>query len=347
MIGSTERTIHASFSGMFDHSSRHGRHQGDSSAFDPVSELLLGMRLHGIEYRRLQLAPPFGIEFGTSPGRALFHFVAAGSLYLRDQAGVTHVLREGDAVLLPNGGRHDLLSAPDMPSRDVKSFESTQLCESVCFVAVCANGTETSRTADCLVFSGCMEFDLGAMHALIALMPEMMQVSTLLDRQPEIAPMLAAMEREVCTPRAGSAGILSQLANVVSASIVRGWVESGCGDATGWVEALRDPRLSRAIGAVHRDPGRNWTVAALAAETGSSRSLFAERFQAITGQTPLRYVAELRMRLAMEWIGRGRMPIDAVAERLGYGSQAAFSRAFKRVTGQPPGAMRASSNMIV
>ena len=324
---------------MFDRSSR-----SDAPAFDLVSDLLAGMRLHGVEYRRLQLAPPFGIQFGTSPARALFHFVAAGSLFLRDQAGVVHLLKEGDAVLLPRGGRHDLLSAPDMPSRDVETFQSTQLCQSVCAIAVCTEDDTACRTADCLVFSGCMEFDLGAMNALVTLMPEIMQVSTLLDRQPEIKPMLEAMEREVRMPRAGSAGILSQLANVVSASIVRGWVECGCGDATGWVEALRDPRLSRAIGAIHRDPGRNWTVAALAAETGSSRSLFAERFLAVTGQTPLRYVAELRMRLAMEWIGRGRMPIDTVAERLGYRSHAAFSRAFKRVTGQPPGAMRSSGS---
>ena len=314
----------------------------EAPTFDPVSELLAGMRLHGVDYRRLQLAPPFGIQFGTVPARPLFHFVAAGSLYLRDKAGTVHALKEGYAVLLPRGGRHDLLSSPDMPSRDVETFQSTQLCESVCAIAVCTNDDAASRATDCLVFSGCMEFELGAMKALVTLMPEIMQVSTLLDRQPEIAPMLEAMEREVCKPRAGSAGILSQLANVVSASIVRGWVESGCGDATGWVGALRDPRLSRAIGAMHRDPGRNWTVAALAAETGSSRSLFAERFLAVTGQTPLRYVAELRMRLAMEWIGRGRMPIDAVAERLGYRSQAAFSRAFKRVTGQPPGAMRSA-----
>jgi AraC-like DNA-binding protein len=172
-------------------------------------------------------------------------------------------------------------------------------------------------------------------------MPEVMRVDTLLERQPEITPMLQAMEREVRTQRAGSAGILARLADVVSASIVRGWAECGCGDATGWVEALRDPRLSRVIGALHRDPGRNWTVAELAAEMGSSRSVFAERFLAVTGQTPLHYVTELRMRLAADWIGRDRMPIDAAAERLGYGSQAAFSRAFKRVTGQSPGAMRA------
>jgi AraC-like DNA-binding protein len=250
-----------------------------------------------------------------------------------------HVLGAGGAVLLPRGGAHDLVSAPALSSRDVTTFETAALCDTVYAISACPE--ETCRIKDALVFSGCMEFDLGGMNPLVALMPEVMLVDTLLDRQPEIEPMLRAMEREVRTERAGSAGILARLADVVSASIVRGWVECGCGDATGWVEALRDPRLGRAIGALHRDPGRNWTVSELAAEMGSSRSVFAERFQAVTGQTPLRYVTELRMRLAAEWIGRDRMPIDAAAQRLGYASQAAFSRAFKRVTGQSPGAVRA------
>jgi AraC-like DNA-binding protein len=306
---------------------------------DLVSELLLGMRLQGLRYRRMQLAPPFGVRFGAEAGRALFHFVAGGAVYLRGSNGAIQVLGAGAAVLLPRGGAHDLVSAPDVPSRDIATFETAALCDTVCAISACPE--ETCRTKDALVFSGCMEFDLGGMHPLVALMPEVMLVDTLLDRQPEIEPMLRAMEREVRTERAGSAGILARLADVVSASIVRGWVECGCGDATGWIEALRDPRLGRAIGALHRDPGRNWTVAELAAEMGSSRSVFAERFQAVTGQTPLRYVTELRMRLAAEWIGRDRMPIDAAAQRLGYGSQAAFSRAFKRVTGQSPGAVRA------
>src|SRR3546814_12460860 len=81
-------------------------------------------------------------------------------------------------------------------------------------------------------------------------------------------PMLEAMEREARSRRAGSAAILARLADVVSAYIVRGWVECGCGDASGWVEALRDPRLGRVIAALHRDPGRNWTLEDLAAEMG-------------------------------------------------------------------------------
>ncbi len=136
----------------------------------------------------------------------------------------------------------------------------------------------------------------------------------------------------------GFAGILAHLANVVAAFIVRAWAESGCGEASGWVSALRDPRLGGVISAVHRDPGRDWTVADLAAEMGSSRSIFAERFLAVTGLTPLRYLTELRMRLAAEWIGRDRMPIEIAAHRLGYGSHAAL----KRINGRSPGSVRSA-----
>lgn len=99
---------------------------------------------------------------------------------------------------------------------------------------------------DALIFNACMKFDLGGMQPLVASMPEVMLVGTLLERYPEIEPMLDAMERESCGERAGFAGILSRLADVVATFIIRGWVECGCGDATGWVQALRDPRLSRA-----------------------------------------------------------------------------------------------------
>lgn len=311
-------------------------------AADLVSELLLGMRLTGVQYRRMQVAPPFGIGFGTVEGRAQFHFIARGPVVLRLLAGGTFTLDTGDAVLLPRGGAHELLSAPELPARDIASFATAPLCGNVGALESCP--PESCRTKDAVIFSGCMEFDLGAMQPLVGLMPEVMQVGTLLDRYPEILPMLEAMEREARAERAGYAGILARLADVVSASIVRGWVECGCGDARGWIDALRDPRLGRVITALHRDPGRNWTVAELAAEMGASRSVFAERFLEVTGVTPVRYVTELRMRLAAQWIGRERLPIETAAHRLGYGSQAAFSRAFKRVMGYSPGASRSAAS---
>jgi hypothetical protein len=304
---------------------------------DLVSELLLGMRLSGVQYRRIHVARPFGLSFGKAPGRAQFHFVGRGPVLLRDASGATMRLEAGDAVLLPQGTPHALLSDPDAPCREIAGFESAKICDTVASVGA---GAEAAP-GDALIFSACMELDLGGMQPLVGTMPEFMHVGTLLARYPEIRPMLDAMERESCSERAGFAGILARLADVVAAFIVRGWVECGCGDATGWVQALREPKLGPAIVALHRDPGRNWSVAELAAQAGVSRSGFAERFLAATGMTPVRYLTELRMRLAAQWITRDREAIEAVAYRLGYGSLAAFSRAFKRVVGRPPGAMRA------
>lgn len=297
----------------------------------------MGMRLFGLDYHRIQMTPPFGLRFGMKQGRAQFHFVARGPVFLRGVGGDVHTMEAGDAVLLPRGGAHDLVSRPDLPSHDVAAYETKPLCQSVSAIKACVGPDEPS---DVLMFSGCMEFDLGSMHPLVGVMPEVMFVRTLLDRYPEILPMLEAMEREARDERAGFAGILARLADVVAAFIVRAWVECGCGDASGWIAALRDPRLGRVIVAIHRDPGRDWTLPELAAEMGSSRSVLAERFLAVTGMTPVRYLTEMRMRLAAQWIGRERMPIEIAAHRLGYGSQAAFSRAFKRVMGHPPGAAR-------
>lgn len=318
---------------MFDRNS-----EGRLDKGDPLSELLLGMRLRGARYGRLRLAPPFGVLFPAS-NEAYFHFIATGELYLQREERKAYRLKGGDAVLLPRGEEHALLSAPGVPPRPLDGFQADQLCSDICMVTDCPEGTCRSR--DALIFSGRMVFDLDTLHPLVNLMPPLLSARELLSRQPEILPLLQAMGRETNEERAGAAGIAARLADVVAASIVRGWVEAGCGDATGWVQALRDPRLGRVIAALHRDPGRNWTVADMAAEMGSSRSVFAERFTAATGLTPLRYLANLRMRLATQWLDQERLAIDTVAKRLGYGSQAAFARAYKRVTGRPPGAARA------
>ncbi|WP_430390694.1 cupin domain-containing protein [Dyella sp. 20L07] len=308
------------------------------STVDLASELLLGMRLVGVQYSRIEIAAPFGLRFGQAPGRAQFHFVARGPVFLRSPGNALHRLDTGDAALLPDGGVHALLSAPDVPCQDIRDMESTNLCTSVCAIAPVTE--RRTSTEDALIFSGCMEFDMGGMQLLVRAMPEVMLVSTLLDRNPELRPMLEAMARESQSKRAGYAGILARLADVVSAFIVRGWVECGCGNASGWVQALRDPRLSRVILALHREPGKDWTVAELAAVMGASRSVFAQRFLAVTGTTPTRYLTELRMQLAVQSIRQGRESIETVAFRLGYGSLAAFSRAFKRIVGTSPAAVR-------
>ncbi|MCU1796325.1 AraC family transcriptional regulator [Pectobacterium polaris] len=303
---------------------------------DLISELLRGMRLSGVTYRRIETHAPFGVSFHYEPGRAQFHFVSQGTALLRMESGATFVLKSGDALFIPNGNSHALLSDEKADVTPVSAFPSEAICNSVCAIG-CKPCPDTEST---VIFSGCMDFELGGMQPLIKAMPEVMMVSRLMSTWPEIHPILAAMERESMTRQVGFAGILARLADVVAALIVRGWVEAGCGKATGWVQVLRDPRLSRAIYVMHQQPGVNWSVAELAKEAGTSRSVFAERFLSATGTTPAKYLSELRMRLAVQYIRHEHQAIETVALRLGYGSLAAFSRAFKRIVGHAPGALR-------
>lgn len=310
---------------------------------DLINELLRGMRLRGVEYRRIQAGPSFGLGFAAKPGHAYFHFLAVGTAVLCAEDGTFYELSAGNAVFIAQGESHQLLSSLDVPAQDIGSFDTAPLGDAVCAVDA-SPGADVSPTT--IIFSGCMEFELGSMQGLGGLMPDLMLIDARGQRYPGLMPILASMEREVRSARVGFAGILARLADVVAAMIVRGWVECACGNASGLVAALRDPRLARALLALHREPARDWTVAELAAQCNTSRSVFAERFQATIGIPPLRYATELRMRLASQWLSLERLPIETVAQRLGYTSQAAFSRAFKRITGQPPGASRQMARSI-
>ncbi|WP_218964070.1 AraC family transcriptional regulator [Janthinobacterium sp. BJB446] len=299
-----------------------------------VSELLMGMRLRGVQYRRIQTGPAFGIGFEDKPGHAYFHFVAVGTAYLCTDDGELHELSAGSAVFMPHGRRHQLLSDAGVAFQDIDKFDVAPLGDAVSGVDTCPS---TASVPSAIIFYGCMEFDLGGMQGLGKLMPTVMVADTQAQGYPGLLPVLDSMKREICAGRIGFAGILARLAEVAASMIVRGWIECGCESASGLLAALRDPRLALAILALHRQPGREWTVAQLAAESHVSRSVFARRFQTTIGVPPLRYATELRMRLAKQLLTHERVSIDAVAQRLGYTSQAAFSRAFKRVIGRPPG----------
>lgn len=289
-------------------------------AIDLTSELLRGMRLSGVNYRRIETARPFGVGFSAVAGKAQFHFISRGPVLLRMASGEQFTLESGDALFIPNGDGHALLSDPQATVVNVAQLPS----ETVCSTVSCINaGDQPDCPERAVIFSGCMDFELGGMQPLVKAMPEVMRVSSLLNTWPEIQPLLAAMERESLTRQAGYAGILARLADVVAALIVRGWVACGCGNATGWVQVLRDPRLAKAIYAMHQRPGVNWKVEDLAREAGLSRSLFAERFLAATGTTPARYLTELRMRLAVQYITHEGQALEKVAFSLGYQSLAA------------------------
>ena len=133
---------------------------------------------------------------------------------------------------------------------------------------------------------------------------------------------------------------MTRLADILVIQTIRAWIEKDPAAQTGWLGALRDPQIGRALALLHRDPARAWTVASLASEAAMSRSAFAARFTELLREPAMQYVTRWRMHLALERLKESDAPLADLAERLGYQSEAAFSRAFKRVVGISPGAAR-------
>lgn len=176
--------------------------------------------------------------------------------------------------------------------------------------------------------------------SLCSLLPDVLVVADLRDAEPSAAALAATMGSPAGALRSGDPVICRLMATTVLLSIVRAWAERGCAPA-GWPHAAGDPYLDRVVEAIHEQPGREWTVALLAATGAMSRSVFAERFRAAFGRSPASYVTEVRMKTAKQLLRDGS-PVSLVSRELGYGSDEGFSRAFRRHTGVAPSAWRAS-----
>ncbi|HEY0291171.1 MAG TPA: AraC family transcriptional regulator [Hansschlegelia sp.] len=301
---------------------------------DPLTDMLQGLRLDGVEYGRCRLAAPWAFSFPDEPG-ARFHFVADKGCWLQAPDGAWAELTAGDAVLLPRGSAHALASDPDAISRPFPRWRCQPICDNIFDLQSSGEGE------GCVLFDGVMRFNLDSLHPLLRMMPDVMRTNELLRSEPTIPWLLDAMGREVAMDRVGANGIVTRLADVLAAQIIRSWVEHGCGDATGWIAAVRNPEIGRVLAAIHANPERDWQISDLARVMGASRSSFAGKFAEMVGETPARYVAQVRMHLARQWLLRDRARISEVAQRLGYDSEASFSRAFKRIIGAAPSRFRA------
>ncbi|HWA57272.1 MAG TPA: AraC family transcriptional regulator, partial [Gemmatimonadales bacterium] len=139
---------------------------------------------------------------------------------------------------------------------------------------------------------------------------------------------------------AGAEGLLTRLAEVMFIQVIRQYLEGLPEGGTGWLAGLRDPLVGEALARLHARPAHPWTLAELATEVAGSRSKLVERFTEMVGQPPMQYLAQWRMQLAATQLSRSDAKVAAVAAEVGYGSEAAFSRAFKKATGVSPGAWR-------
>ena len=299
---------------------------------DALTEMLRGLRLDGVEYGRCKPCAPWATAFPAGEA-ARFHFLASGSAFLQAPNGEWMPLKCGDAVLLPRGDAHVLASAPGVDAKPFASLPRKTLCDGIIDVE-CTNPQGSN-----LLFFAIMRFNVDKHHPLLQMMPDVMQARDLAANEPAIPPLLDAMMREVEMNRVGSGGMLARLADVLTATLIRTWVECGGAQSSGWIAAVKNPDIGRVLAAIHTDPSQDWNVEELAKLMGASRSGFAQRFADAVGETPARYVARTRMQQAHQWLQEGHR-VASVAEKLGYDSEASFSRAFKRIMGAPPSQFR-------
>jgi AraC-like DNA-binding protein len=243
-------------------------------------------------------------------------------------------LEAGDLVLLSHGTAHVIADHERTRAASIESIHSELIGDAVYHLSGGGGGKRA------LLVSCTIGFEGPTAHPLLDLLPDCLLVRKADQSDPSLPTLLDIMAREVSQTRIGTSTVMARLADVVVTLIIRAWIETRRSDLQGWLAGVRDPNIGLALAQIHRKPGHPWTVESLASVAGMSRSLFAERFTALMGQTPARYLLQWRIRLATMWIESHRMTVSEAAGRLGYASDAAFSRAFKRVVGAPPSDVR-------
>jgi AraC-like DNA-binding protein len=301
---------------------------------DYLSEVLRDLRISCASYCRTEFRAPWGVAVPAHQRRARFHYIAEGACWLCMPDREPLRLEAGDLILLPHGGAYALVDQPDTAARAFDTMPREYVGREV---FILREGGQGER---CAIICTGVEFEESVVHPLLELMPDVLHVRGGAMDDVSLIVMLDAMAAESISPRVGSATVMARLADIVIARLIRAWVERSSEDTCGWLAAVRDPQIGRALALIHRQPEQPWSVASLASAATLSRTLFSERFTSLVGMSPARYVARWRMHLAGIWLGDERLNVGEVATRLGYESEASFSRAFKKFTGVPPGSLR-------
>jgi len=315
---------------------------------DVLSDVLRAVRLTGAVYYDFELSDPWVAEAPPSrdiaatvmPGsqRVIeYHVIARGSAWGHAVGHDPIRLREGDFLVFPQGDPHVLSSAPGMratPTMPVATHPPTPL---PLVYELGGGGPERARIV--CGFLGC---DDRPFNPLLSALPPVIHLSSAAGATPAVGwlgTLLQIAVKESGGARAGGENVLARVSELMFVEVVRRYVESLPPAQIGWLSGLRDPIVGHALTALHGEPAGSWTVEQLARLVGLSRSVLAERFAAMVGQAPMQYLALWRMQLASRMLREGR-PVAAVAGAVGYESEAAFSRAFKKLVGQPPAAWK-------
>jgi AraC-like DNA-binding protein len=297
---------------------------------DLLSDAIAAMRTGRPHSARTQRSGPWAVRHPRFAG-AGFHVVLQGTCRLTRGEGAPITLGAGDAVFLPHGAEHELAGGDAGGDRDVEP--------SVDPLTSLADDQKNPEDGQIVMLCGAYLLDRTRLHPLMAELPEIIHIPAKIGRHPEIRAAIDLLGSELERRRPGADAALSSLLDALLVYMVRAWLDEKH-DATGWATALRDPAIVAALGGIHGDPARHWTVEGLGVRAGLSRAAFSRRFTALVGRPPLAYLTWWRMTVAAGLLRDTDAPLGAVATRVGYTSEFAFANAFKREYGIAPGRYR-------
>jgi AraC-like DNA-binding protein len=333
---------------------------------DVLSDVIRVVRLSGAVFFTANFSAPWALDSPNPDLLAdivlpdaecvvLFHILTEGGCIVECDGCPPTRMDTNDVIIFPHGERH--------------TMRSDERAQATRMDAVFPRGSDDELPT--VTFGGggrITQFICGYLNCdqrfapLLSALPTMLVVRNrdnqtaieAIDRQvpragafsvgptPWLSTTLNYTMHEARTARPGNAAMLGRLTELMFVEILREYMQQLPEDRGGWLAGLRDPHVGKALRLLHANPRRDWTVEDLARETASSRSALAQRFTDLVGEAPMRYLANWRMQLAKELLREGTHTIQEIAIRVGYESEPAFNRAFKRAAGVPPAAWRKS-----
>jgi AraC-like DNA-binding protein len=315
-------------------------------AVDVLSDLLRTVRLTGAVFFDVAGKEPWVAEQPSRdvilpkilPGAEhliAYHLVVEGRCFARIIGEGPIALEKGEVIVFTHGDPHIMSSAPDMRAAGEPAPLGSLPPDQMPYFA--SYGGEGARSVR--LVCGYLACDARPFNPLLDSLPKIIKVAASRDAG-WVGQMIHVAAMESAHKRAGGETVLAKLSELMFVEVVRQYLATLPAEQAGWLAGLRDPFIGKALSLMHGSPAHGWTIEELAREVGQSRSVLAERFTAIVGTPPLHYLAQWRMQLASEMLSRGDANIARVAVAAGYESEAAFSRAFKKIMGVPPSVWR-------
>ena len=324
---------------------------------DTLSDVLRNVRLRGAIFYVVSFGDDWVAETPASPELAAalmpgsehvlaYHLVTKGEGWAATDGEPPVRLAQGDIVMFPRGDAHVMSSAPGMHAQeDLSDWRVTTRDDPKPITVAYHRGVLRpgaplpADEARAVVVCGFVACDLRPFNPLIAALPRLLHLKSG-GVGAWVAQLLDQAVTESRDSRAGSAAVLERVSEMVFVDAARRHLESLPDDASGWLAALRDRHVGKAIALMHDEPAGPWTIDELGHRVGLSRSALHERFVALVGQPPMHYLAAWRMQLGAGLLRDSDAKVAAIAQDVGYDSEAAFARAFKRSIGRPPAAWR-------